>query len=431
MENTEFMSTSTKESHTTRYPRGTLLFDAFPHLLKELAYAENEHLSFDIATLSYASHKQIYWKCPKNIHPAYPAAIHNKTRIEPTSCPMCSHDLTRKYDKNTQQESVKEWQLQKTNINTLKGDQTELYVMNLLQKSNSFLAVQRIGQTGDKADLIITLFSGIQKGLQIKTLIEDKTIHNRFYINMNTYPPDMLIVMVNNERTKFALEFQKNIHSKRLLALNFNNNKSPHQSIMYQNEDQFIKKLCELIPLSVEYTEAVLSESGKKEAESFQRFSERLKKAGSSFQRNETNSDSIDGFINNILPVQLKYISTNCVSALTYQMKLQHTICRNNIIAHQPRSIDEIKFEYIIIEIGGIRGDPNPTKWHGWFCVIPTSELVNQGVLKTETQKGKTSLMVCPPDYKKKHWTMKYWVGPDGTFPQSFSPNHTTNSSAM
>jgi len=43
------------------------------------------------------------------------------------------------------------------------------------------------------------------------------------------------------------------------------------------------------------------------------------------------------------------------------------------------------------------------------FCIIPSSVLINKGILKTSEQKGKLGLSICPPDYEKDHWSKEYW----------------------
>jgi len=68
-------------------------------------------------------------------------------------------------------------------------------------------------------------------------------------------------------------------------------------------------------------------------------------------------------------------------------------------------------FEYLVSEVGGTKEEP--TKYHGQFCFIPKTTLIEWNVLRTSTHKGKNSICICPPDYHDdKHWSKKFWPDP-------------------
>jgi len=65
------------------------------------------------------------------------------------------------------------------------GDNTEIYVTNLLVNSKEFSIIDRIGNTGDKTDIIVTLKSGERKSLQVKTIYSSE--HPESYSMTNDY----------------------------------------------------------------------------------------------------------------------------------------------------------------------------------------------------------------------------------------------------
>jgi len=118
------------------------------------------------------------------------------------------------------------------------GDNTEIYITNLLTNSKEFEFVDRVGQIGDKTDIILTLKSGERKSLQVKTIYLSKPPELYSMTNDCKYLDDMLIVMVNTERTRFALEFAKNMTQSNP-KFPFNYPDSIHKNIMFTDEKEF------------------------------------------------------------------------------------------------------------------------------------------------------------------------------------------------
>ena len=101
----------------------------------------------------------------------------------------------------------------------------------------------------------------------------------------------------------------------------------------------------------------------------------------------------------------------------TYKINFGKCACQNY---KQSYNITD-PFEYAIIELGGNRESDNledKTKYHNQFCIIPKSELINQGILRNDELndkgeilcKGKESIYICPSDYEKDHWCKQYWI---------------------
>jgi hypothetical protein len=99
---------------------------------------------------------------------------------------------------------------------------------------------------GADSDVSITI-DGKTYYLQVKTLYTDPR-DDVYSLVYKKYPDKMLMVMVNNERTRFALEFAGNIKGK--LSLCYKAKKSKYSHIMYTDIEKFKSKLKELIVLS-------------------------------------------------------------------------------------------------------------------------------------------------------------------------------------
>lgn len=240
-----------------------------------------------------------------------------------------------------------------------------MYILNLLEKSQAFECIERTGQTGEKCDIKITLKTGEKKSLQIKTLTKMK--ENSYYMtNGSKYPNNTLIAMISNDRLFFALEFSQNIIVKKL-ALSFGNNQSKYKDLMFKNVDLFIKKLILLIPNSCDY-ELLLGSNGMKEFKMFERLNEFCQNKDLTFERNDTNSNAIDFYINGI-PMQGKYCSSNSKDALTYTVSMTKSCgtlkgkskLKGKII-RVPYNIDD-EFEYVVVEVGRFRKIKNGKKY--------------------------------------------------------------------
>jgi len=391
--------------------KGNLLVNRYPHLIAEWDFEQNTGI--DINTVTFGCGKKVWWKCLR--HPPYFTHVYIKTSRN-GKCKECIHDSLRKHDKDEKEEHIKQHIEKRKNnqvVNTTCaiGDNTEVYIENLLRNSNEFLIIDRVGQSGDNTDIIVTLKSGERKSIQVKTLGLDNS--DSYYMNNSCkYPDDMLIVMVNRERTRFALEFAKNITNTKL-TLTFNYPDAINRDIMYTDEKEFLEKIVELIPKSENYSGFISSESIMKEYNCALRLEDWCKIHGRKYRRNitnGTNGTTIDLFIDDI-PIQAKYRSINKGKASTYEIHI--TKCAGTLNGKKIPMNYEVSdpFEYLVVEAGGT--EEEPTKYHGQFCFIPKSELIKRKVLRSSTNKGQNSIMICPPDYhNNKHWSKKFWIDP-------------------
>jgi len=375
-----------------------LFIDKFPELVKEWNYDMN--IDIDISKITFSSHKKVYWKCDKG-H-VYLASLNNRTKKNKNSkCLKCSTELKRIHNIDDVNKKIYNY---KPVINTtLIGDESEIYILNLLLNKNIYKDVKRLGNMGSNADISITHFDDTINYIQIKTIT--KILNNKdsyYYTNDHKYPDNMLIVMLNKSKDRFALEFHSNIKVKRL-SLSYDYKKSKYKDIMFTDLNIFFKKLIELIPMSTRINNIYSCIS--KEIASLYRFEKFCKTNNIDYKRNITNGNTIDGTINNF-NFQEKFISKNYKNRLTYMITSSKSAGRlNNKNIKRPYS--ENDFDYIIIEIGGTISSPN--KYLNNFCIIPKNILIEQNILQTDTCKGKKKFYICAPDCKKPHWSKNLW----------------------
>lgn len=381
----------------------TLLIDLFPDIYFEI---DRTKTLIDTSNLSYASHTKIFFKCSKNQnHSSYECSILNRT-LSNSGCRECQYDSLRVLDKIEKEEHIKNHVADLSRIVT--GDEKEVYVEKIFQnliKDGYFLDVEITGYTGEKCDVKVTLLNGIVKSLQIKTLIEN-IYEDSYHIHDIDYDMNMLIVMINNNYDRFVLEFAGNLN-KSGTAFYFKNHNSAHEKSMYRDFNSFVLKLIELTPLSCDYL-FISSSEIIKEKDMFERFKIFVEHRGCHFRRNNTNSNTVDFFVDNF-SFQGKFCSLNQKDSLTYKIGCSKSCgSLNDHKISQPYS-DEDPFDYMVIEIGGIAGDEN--KYFFNYLIMSKQNLIENNILKTKTCNGKMSIYIAPPDYNKDHWSNKYWYG--------------------
>lgn len=374
-----------------------LLIVRKPELIKEWDFDENKNI--DINTVSFACHKKVHWICSSNHK--YEAMISNRTKKKPSGCMICYHNSQRKLDLekvNAIREKHKET---KNKINpTAVGDETELFVENLLKDTGKFLSVEKIGDIGGKADIKITQFDGKINYIQVKTLSKTPKRKDSYYMTNKIYSDDMLLVMVNKERDRFAVDFAKNL-KKRIIPLSYLNKKSEYKDIMYTDLKNFVDKVVDLIPNSCR--ENQIEEKNKLENNMMTLLEEFCRENGLEYRKKDSNGNSIDGYING-LSFQAKHTSSNSQKN-TYNVtfsKSSGSLDKKRI----KRPYDEGDFDFTIIAIRSLN---NLNKYQTDFCFIPSKVLISRKVIANQDNKGKTHFCICPPDYEKSHWSKEYW----------------------
>ncbi len=366
-----------------------------PHLISQWS-----PLNPPMNTIATSSHKDCEWVC--ELGHTWTASVTSRTN-NVSGCPECYNIRRRVVDPEIKS------QLQANTIRrdtTKTGDESERFVEELLKEQGHYAHVERIGNTGDKTDIVVQLHTGEMKSCQVKTLTLNKQRTDAYcFTNKVIYPNNMLIIMVSVDRTKFAAEFAGKINVKKL-SLSFAADESKYSSIMFEDRKLFAARLAELIPLSMDMV-SINTDMNNKELAMLDRLSRFCTSQGLVFTRNDSNGNAIDGFIN-CIPVQCKFSSVPHAGTATYDINCNKNAGRiGQHKIRQPYSIHD-GFKWIIIEVGGTTNEPE--KYLGQFCFIPVPALVKHGTLASDEVPGKTRCNVCAPDTKKiHHWSFPYW----------------------
>lgn len=290
------------------------LINQFKEIVSEIAPAP-DNIGVNIEKLTYASEKRLTFCCLRNTtHPNYIAAVSTKTEIKTflkfLGCKRCHLDSIRTYDKDTVDEHIKNYVpgLDKT---AEVGDNSEKYIVEILKTIPEFINIERTGQTGEKCDIKITLDNGQIKSLQVKTLTYNVSEDRHNLDNSKLYKSDMLIVAISKDRKFYLLAPAGKLDGGKV-SVCFNNipkSRSKYKNFMFDKLEDFVKALKNEVPKSCDY-ELILSPTTQLEYNMFINFEEFCDSNNWSYRRNDTNSNTIDCYVNDI-PVQCKFISLN------------------------------------------------------------------------------------------------------------------------
>lgn len=392
-------------------PKNSKLFVVmFPEAVKLIDFDSNkkEDIHLNFKKITYGSAQASHWFCPNFIpeHTAF-VEIRNKNKgrkeaFDQTSingCKECYRDSQSSHDKAELEALI--FQDRSDIISTITvGDETEIYVRDLLIKTGRYKSVEKIGQMGGDADIKVTHFDDSFNYIQVKTISKDR--ENVFKVTIGSeYPDDMLMVFVDNERTHFAVDFEGNLPSH---SLWFNyNGKSDLKNIMYTDEKLFADKIHELVRFSSKVTS--YSYTTMKEIKMLARLEQFCNEKGMTFERNDTNGSTVDCFINGY-PVQAKYIGKNAKGNQRFRTNFSKYAGRLDGISIK-KCYQRGDFEFFIVELGKSRDGTK--RYKGNFCIIPEHEFADRNIFLTKTFKGKIALTISPADYWKRHWTKQYW----------------------
>jgi len=369
----------------------------FTHLLQEWDKEDNIRREIDIDTICSYSRTKVSWICP-NGH-AYQAVICNRTKQD-SGCKQCASDSLRVHDKDVV-DKVRNSSNNGVNLTKI-GDDSEKFIRDLLIDTHMYQEVEKLGEYGGSADIKIQHWDESTNFIQVKTMTEVKDNVGFVINNDKKYEDDMLMVLVDKKREKFAVMFYRDIKHLQMVKLNY----TPHgkyKDFLYTDVELFTVKLTELIPLSS--TINTMASTHKKEYESLNRLAVFCKDNQLSYKRNESNGDAVDGFINNYT-FQAKFRSVNEKKSETYVIsccKSAGYIGKKRI--GKPYEIGD--FDFLVVELGGTTTEPD--KYKGSFFIIPTQALIERGIMKTDTCAGKRCFCICPPDYVKPHWSKPFW----------------------
>lgn len=274
------------------------------------------------------------------------------------------------------------------------GNDTEQFVVDILKKLmkqyDDIEKVKRIGFSGSKYDIKIK-FKGedFYRAIQVKTLT--KHHGNAYFFHIGSYEDDAIIVAVNKKKNKFMIvPFEKIKHNKGVLEISFKNQKCKFKEYKFTNIKKFEKRLYQASKQSVIYDKKKhMTKDQLNEYRSLKRLKKRAKELNLKFKLNEMNANIVDCFINKN-KIQCKY--TTYMQAYTYRCNIRKTV--NKTPYEDTDDIDFFIFE--------LHGEKNH------FYIFPKQVLIDKGVIKTETQKGKVMIIIYPQNHPGDHWTQDY-----------------------
>ena len=287
------------------------------------------------------------------------------------------------------------------------GDDSEIWVESLLAKNFTDFKVERIGHLSNaKFDIIAIDPAGVKRGIQVKTLTKVKTRPDAFYFTNDSYPSHTLIVAVNRDRDRFVAMFSDEIKAKNA-EFHFLRGRSKYEVFMFRSEKELISRIREMLPKTVDSSEVILrSDNCQMEFEMIERLRENCLLRSFEFERSKSNVGfdvTVNGF----------YIECKCTSYMSHstfmaQMNKRNGKLKGKVI-QRPYSVED-NIDFFIFQIVP---EGNPGKYNKDFLIIPVKDLIEHGTVSTQTQNGKRSVCIPPPDHKphngKSHTLSKFW----------------------
>jgi hypothetical protein len=294
------------------------------------------------------------------------------------------------------------------------GDATEVYVENLLRTHPHVEEVNRIGASGASCDLVLTLKTGECVQLQVKTLgvMEDKKDTDTMKANVRSkYDPDLLLVLVDKARSKFAFVQYKYVNVKSTLSVNFRRTKNSNLST-FLDESAFLEALVRKSTESTPFFEMaqVLTKTQLKEHNMTESFASAvLENTKLPLRLNDTHFSDVDCYVGRHA-LQLKFTSQQsgcCFHALCHTHGVNPGVQGQKESSRGPYSVPST-FDFIVVQLGA--GDDQPEPYPGQFCILPKAILAEKGILTDESRGivGRAALPVAPPGIID-HWTSSYW----------------------
>jgi len=284
--------------------------------------------------------------------------------------------------------------------NTLIGDLNEEFICDLMLNRNEFIDVKKIGRENSELDITYKIKeeydSGLDqiRGIQIKTLSYLKDYG--YHINdIDGYSNSTVIVGLSKDKKYFCIFFKSVLKDVSSLYIDFNKPKIEHrQNIFYGLDDKtlgytFMDMLIHYSKHSTLYDNSIISNSNLKERDSINRIETKCKYYNLNFKYADSSDSQIDCIINN-KNIQCKY--STYLNKKLYQIKLYKN--KNTLICpyEDTDNIDFFIFETEIKE----------------FYVIPISVLIYFGYIKTQNNKGKTTIKLCPSSHTDNHWSKHF-----------------------
>ena len=286
--------------------------------------------------------------------------------------------------------------IQESQSTTEIGDNSEIYIKEILEKSDQFLDIQKVGSEPGKLDIIFQVQEDINNGFFYYRGIQVKTISDNFDIFMDKeYSDDTLIVGVNKERNKFCLCLYKDVKicNKKKLCIYYDK-ENEYSLLSFKNDEiniitgtTFTQQLYIMSKTST-ITDNVLSENQTQERNYNNKLREQCIKRNLSFKLHHTMDSDIDLIING-RNCQCKTSSRERNQGI-YDYNLHHLVYGQNV----PYSFDtEVDF-FIFMPVDDLDFSA---------YIIPKDVLLYLGFLSSLRDKGKVGISIPNNTYQRFH----------------------------
>lgn len=281
------------------------------------------------------------------------------------------------------------------------GDESELFILNIIKEFEEIKSSSKIGQTGDKCDIKYQFHNEeFERGLQVKTLCQKKDNENIFTSSgCDGYEENTLLVFVNKERNKFALLYSQDC-PKGFAFIFMPNSKSKYKNNIYDDIEKFKEKLLIYMKNSIEYQEQIC-DTHMIEKNSLLRLQGKCEENNLDFSLATSFISIYDCIINNF-KIQCKFTSIKQFNQ--YLCNIQKTGPKfNNKRTNIPYS-DKDEIDFVIIEIGD---------YENQFYIIPVKEFIDRKIFSSSTEKGITTISIPHPNYtnkKSKYFWMQHYL---------------------
>lgn len=322
------------------------------------------------------------------------------TRSQPRKDYCAKHDPDNVL---TEEQKLERTKKRSENIKTSrqKGDDTENFIYDLINENPDIEMVEKLSYLFDQADIIFKFKNDVHtRALQVKMLgTRSHTKHIRS-TGCNGYPDDMLLVFVNEERTKFALMFARDITTTGI-SINFESPFTKYYEYSYTNIDKFKEDLFDKMSKSLVYDKEnpLLPEMNLKEYQSLKRLIELCEKHNLEYKLPDNKYSIFDMTINGYL-CQCKYTNFKEKQKFIVSISKSHTNV-GEVGKSVPYSVDD-KLDFVIVETSD-----------NDFFIIPRFEFVKRHIFSDIENNipGLVKMSVCPKNiisHSSYLWTLKY-----------------------
>jgi hypothetical protein len=266
--------------------------------------------------------------------------------------------------------------------------------------------VNTSGLSNNQFDIIVrTKKDGFLRCLQIKKLTKIASSSNDDYwrpdIQGCQYPQYTLMVFLNLEKTRFGLGYWKDVAKNMQIRLSFKDNSITYNDFKFTDIEAFKNQLYVLVPnahIINDIRDGILSCSDLKEYDSIRNIKRICESQGIKFEYNYTNGNQIDIYLNGYT------CQCKCSGYMHGQLYVSNCYKKINSV-HVPYEVSD-GITYFIFQISD---NLLPDEYKHNICIIPSTVLIDSGLIKTESQSGRVHIAVAPPDFANYHWTLPFW----------------------